>query len=253
MATGGGDPRSGQEALPRPGDARVSACSEPLPPRQREDGQSPRAASFLPGGVSLAGHRAYCGSPPRDRAGPRAPMRSRISRRRGRGLARSWPRGGISLRGPGARPGDYGALPPTYIFPRLWWRVPTGMAAAGGAASRRGPGRPCPFSIEHILSSLPERSPPALAACPPQPAGRQSPVEPREPGAPKAAPCACCCCCGPRAAPGGSPEPAAGLGEWVRSAGVRGPGARRGRRGAALPAPCLTAPLPCRRAAAVAA
>ncbi|XP_014652176.1 PREDICTED: homeobox protein goosecoid-2 [Ceratotherium simum simum] len=33
------------------------------------------------------------------------------------------------------------------------------MAAAGGAASRRGPGRPCPFSIEHILSSLPERVP----------------------------------------------------------------------------------------------
>ncbi|XP_045671139.1 homeobox protein goosecoid-2 [Ursus americanus] len=86
------------------------------------------------------------------------------------------------------------------------------MAAAGGAASRRGPGRPCPFSIEHILSSRPERSPPARAARAPQPAGRQSPAEPGEPVAPEAAPCGCCCCCGPRAAPRGPPEPAAGLG-----------------------------------------
>ncbi|KAF5915645.1 hypothetical protein HPG69_015265 [Diceros bicornis minor] len=86
------------------------------------------------------------------------------------------------------------------------------MAAAGGAASRRGPGRPCPFSIEHILSSLPERRLPARGARPPQPSGRQSPAEPGEPGAPEAAPCACCCCCGPRAAPRGPSEPAAGLG-----------------------------------------
>uniref|UniRef100_A0A8C5Y3S5 Homeobox protein goosecoid-2 n=1 Tax=Microcebus murinus TaxID=30608 RepID=A0A8C5Y3S5_MICMU len=50
----------------------------------------------------------------------------------------------------------------------------------GGGA---GPGRPCPFSIEHILAS----HPPAARA-------------PRSSGAvaPKAAPCACCCC-GPRA------------------------------------------------------
>lgn len=94
------------------------------------------------------------------------------------------------------------------------------MAAAGGAASRRGPGRPCPFSIEHILSSLPERSPPARAARAPPPGGRQSPAEPGEPGAPEAAPCACCCCCGPRAAPRGPPEPAAGLGECERDAGA---------------------------------
>ncbi|XP_039318286.1 homeobox protein goosecoid-2 [Saimiri boliviensis] len=87
------------------------------------------------------------------------------------------------------------------------------MAAAGGAASLRGPGRPCPFSIEHILSSLPERSPPARAACPPQPAGSQSPAEPEEHGLPDTAPCACCCCCGgARAAPCGPPEAAAGLG-----------------------------------------
>uniref|UniRef100_A0A9L0SVW0 Goosecoid homeobox 2 n=1 Tax=Equus caballus TaxID=9796 RepID=A0A9L0SVW0_HORSE len=86
------------------------------------------------------------------------------------------------------------------------------MAAAGGAASRRGPGQPCPFSIEHILSSLPERSPPARAARPPQPAGRQSPAESGEREAPEAAPCACCCCCGPRAAPRGPSEAAAGLG-----------------------------------------
>ncbi|XP_037353601.1 homeobox protein goosecoid-2 [Talpa occidentalis] len=86
------------------------------------------------------------------------------------------------------------------------------MAAAGGAASRRGPGRPCPFSIEHILSSPPERSPPARPARPPQPAGRQNPAAPGEPGKPEAASCACCCCCGPHAAPRGPPEPAAGLG-----------------------------------------
>uniref|UniRef100_A0A8C4LFI6 Homeobox protein goosecoid-2 n=1 Tax=Equus asinus TaxID=9793 RepID=A0A8C4LFI6_EQUAS len=86
------------------------------------------------------------------------------------------------------------------------------MAAAGGAASRRGPGQPCPFSIEHILSSLPERSAPARAARPPQPAGRQSPAESGEREAPEAAPCACCCCCGPRAAPRGPSEAAAGLG-----------------------------------------
>ncbi|XP_066115992.1 homeobox protein goosecoid-2 [Saccopteryx bilineata] len=83
------------------------------------------------------------------------------------------------------------------------------MAAAGGATNRGDPGRPCSFSIEHILSSLPERSPPARATHPPQPAGRQSPAEPAESGAPEAAPCACCCCCcGPRR----SPELASGLG-----------------------------------------
>ncbi|KAL2767417.1 homeobox protein goosecoid-2, partial [Daubentonia madagascariensis] len=118
------------------------------------------------------------------------------------------------------------------------------MAAAGGAASRGGPGRPCPFSIEHILSSLPERSPPARAARPPQPAGRQSPAQPGEPGAPEAAPCACCCCCGPR----GPPEAAAGLGArlpWplrlgpaaplssAAPAGGSGGAARRGRPGPA--------------------
>ncbi|XP_059751242.1 homeobox protein goosecoid-2 [Balaenoptera ricei] len=106
--------------------------------------------------------------------------------------------------------------PPTDIFPRRRRRRRRrragGMAAARGAAGRRGPGRPCPFSIEHILSGLPESSPPARAARPPPPAGRQSPAEPGQPGAPEAVPCACCCCCGPRAAPRGSPEPAAGLG-----------------------------------------
>ncbi|XP_008841222.1 homeobox protein goosecoid-2 [Nannospalax galili] len=86
------------------------------------------------------------------------------------------------------------------------------MAAAGGAASLRGPGRPCPFSIEHILSSPPERSPEARTALPPQPAGNQSPAEPGDPEARSAAPCTCCCCCGPRAAPRGAPEAAAGPG-----------------------------------------
>ncbi|XP_032254472.1 homeobox protein goosecoid-2 [Phoca vitulina] len=97
------------------------------------------------------------------------------------------------------------------------------MAAAGGAASRRGPGRPCPFSIEHILSSLPERSPPARAARAPQPAGRQSPAEPGEPGAPEAAPCACCCCCGPRAAPRGPPRPAGARLPWPLRLGPAAP------------------------------
>ncbi|KAM9194772.1 homeobox protein goosecoid-2 [Dugong dugon] len=103
------------------------------------------------------------------------------------------------------------------------------MEAAGGPARRRGPGRPCPFSIEHILSSRPERSPPALADCPPPPAGRQSPgepVEPARPGASEAVPWACCCCCGPRAAPHGPPEPAAGLGarlQWPLRLGPTAP------------------------------
>ncbi|KAM4827767.1 homeobox protein goosecoid-2 [Thomomys bottae] len=85
--------------------------------------------------------------------------------------------------------------------------------AAGGAPSRGGPGRPCPFSIEHILSSLPERSPPIRPARPPpQPSSRPSPAEPAEPGTPEVVPCACCCCCGPRAVQRGPREAAAGLG-----------------------------------------
>uniref|UniRef100_A0A8C2W154 Homeobox protein goosecoid-2 n=1 Tax=Chinchilla lanigera TaxID=34839 RepID=A0A8C2W154_CHILA len=99
-----------------------------------------------------------------------------------------------------------------------------------GAASRGGPGRPCPFSIEHILSSLPERSPPSRAARPPQPAGRQSPAESVEPGAPEAVPCTCCCCFGPPATPRRSPEAAPGLGEWARS-GARGQGDSAGGPG----------------------
>jgi hypothetical protein len=144
--------------------------------------------------------------PPRAQAEPALPPPQS-------GISSSGPGGGISPRGLSARPGDYRALPPTYIFPR--WPPPrrAGMAAAGGAASRRGPGRPCPFSIEHILSSLPDRSPPARVTRPPQPASRQSPAEPGEPGTPEAVPCACCCCCSPRAAPRRSPEAAAGLGK----------------------------------------
>ncbi|XP_032755096.1 homeobox protein goosecoid-2 [Rattus rattus] len=96
-----------------------------------------------------------------------------------------------------------------YIF-RLLRRPPAGMATAGSAASHRDPGRPCPFSIEHILSSLPERRP---VARPPQPVGGRNPAEPDEPEAPApAAPCACCCCCNPRAAPRGTPETASGPG-----------------------------------------
>ncbi|XP_034844981.1 homeobox protein goosecoid-2 [Mirounga leonina] len=98
------------------------------------------------------------------------------------------------------------------------------MAAAGGAASRRGPGRPCPFSIEHILSSLPERSPPARAARAPQPAGRQSPAEPGEPGEPGA----------PEAALGPAaplPLAAAGGGSGaLPGAGGPGPGPQRRTR-----------------------
>ncbi|EDK97494.1 mCG131842 [Mus musculus] len=96
-----------------------------------------------------------------------------------------------------------------YIF-RLLRRPPAGMATAGSAASRRDPGRPCPFSIEHILSSLPERRP---ATRPPQPVGGRNPAELDEPEAPvPAAPCACCCCCNPRAATRGTPETSSGPG-----------------------------------------
>lgn len=114
--------------------------------------------------------------------------------------------------------------PPTYIFRLAGRQARRGMAVAGGAASRRGPGRPCTFSIEHILSSLPERSPSARAARPPQSSRHQSPAEPGEPGesgAPEIVSCSCCCCCGPRAASRGTPEEAAGLGEWARGARAR--------------------------------
>lgn len=141
-------------------------------------------------------------------------------------------------------PGITARSPPTYIFPQRRPLGQAGMAAAGGAVSRRGPGRPCPFSIEHILSNLPERRPPARAARTPQPAGRQSPAESREPGAPEAAPCACCCCCGPRAAPRGPPEPAAGLGEWERGAGAGVLRARCGLGGARPPARASPRPRP---------
>ncbi|XP_055466301.1 homeobox protein goosecoid-2 [Psammomys obesus] len=96
-----------------------------------------------------------------------------------------------------------------YIFCRSR-RPPAGMATTGSAAGRRDPGRPCPFSIEHILSSLPERRP---SARPLQPVGGRNPAEPDEPEAPAAAaPCACCCCCGPRPVPRGAPEAASGQG-----------------------------------------
>ncbi|KAL1787671.1 homeobox protein goosecoid-2 [Sigmodon hispidus] len=82
------------------------------------------------------------------------------------------------------------------------------MATVGGAASHRDPGRPCPFSIEHILSNLPERRPTGRL---PQPVCGRNPAEPDEPEAPAvAAPCACCCCCRPRAAPRGAPEATSG-------------------------------------------
>ncbi|XP_006874116.1 PREDICTED: homeobox protein goosecoid-2 [Chrysochloris asiatica] len=86
-----------------------------------------------------------------------------------------------------------------------------GMEADGGAASRRGPARPCPFSIEHILSSRPTCNPPGPTVCPPSSAGRQSSGELAEParaGPAEAATCTCCCCCGP----GAPREPTAGLG-----------------------------------------
>ncbi|XP_060059858.1 homeobox protein goosecoid-2 [Erinaceus europaeus] len=100
------------------------------------------------------------------------------------------------------------------------------MAVAGGTASRRGSERPCPFSIEHILSSAPERSPPARATLPLQPPRPSSPAQPGEPGAPDAAPCACCCCCAPRAVPRGPPQPAAALGSrlpWPLKLGPAAP------------------------------
>ncbi|KAK2498791.1 hypothetical protein MC885_018606 [Smutsia gigantea] len=109
------------------------------------------------------------------------------------------------------------------------------MAATGGAASRRGPARPCAFSIEHILSSLPER-----AARPPQPAGRQSPAQP---GKPTATPCECCCGGGPPRGAPRSPEPAPGLG--VHAGAGEGRGARLPwplRLGPAAPLPLAAPP-----------
>lgn len=96
------------------------------------------------------------------------------------------------------------------------------MATTGSATSLRDPGRPYPFSIEHILSSLPERRP---VARPQQPVGDRNPAEPDEPEAPAAtAPCTCCCCCNPRASPRGVPEAASTPGECERrneaSAGI---------------------------------
>lgn len=141
--------------------------------------------------------------------------------------------------------------PPDGYIPAAAAAAEGGMAAARGAAGRGAPGRPCPFSIEHILSGLPERSPQARAARPPPAPDRQSPSEPGEPGAPEAARCACCCCCGPR----GPPEADGRLGECTPGAragwlgGLEAPGAR----GAQSPSPRLTAPSPRRRAAGVAA
>nr|XP_031299160.1 LOW QUALITY PROTEIN: homeobox protein goosecoid-2 [Camelus dromedarius] len=116
---------------------------------------------------------------------------------------------GLARVDPASEPGITARPPSTDIF-----RGRGGGAAAAGAAWRRqgarqaaGPGRPCPFSIEHILSSRPERTlPPGRP-----PAATRRPPEPRGPGAPEAAPCPCCCCSAPRAAPRGPPERPAGL------------------------------------------
>uniref|UniRef100_A0A8D2B739 Homeobox protein goosecoid-2 n=1 Tax=Sciurus vulgaris TaxID=55149 RepID=A0A8D2B739_SCIVU len=128
------------------------------------------------------------------------------------------------------------------------------MAVAGGAASRRGPGRPCPFSIEHILSSLPERSPSARTARPPQHSGHQSPAEPGEPGAPEIVSCVCCCCCGlrsgSRAAPRRTPEAAAGLGArlpWPLRLGPAAPLPLAAPAGGSATLPGPGGPVPQRR------
>ncbi|XP_012997005.2 homeobox protein goosecoid-2 isoform X2 [Cavia porcellus] len=115
------------------------------------------------------------------------------------------------------------------------------MAAAKGAASRRGPGRACPFSIEHILSSLPERSPPSRAPRPLQPAGRQSPAESVEPGVPEAVPCTCCCCFGSPATARRSPETVPGLGArlpWPLRLGPAAPSPLAAQTGGSGALPC---------------
>lgn len=257
-----------QEGYPGAGSAGASSQRaarsggpRPLPPKQGEDLRRPWAGEGgpprLPGGISPPAspaspsrqedQRGAEGFPPAPSPPPGRPPRADAEQ------DFPPPQLGISAPLAGAAglarvdsalgPGITARSPPTYIFPRRRRPGWAGMAAAGGAASRRGPGRPCPFSIEHILSSRPERSPPARAARAPQPAGRQSPAEPGEPGAPEAAPCGCCCCCGPRAAPRGPPEPAAGLGEWERGAGAGVLRARRGRGGARPPP--LASPRPC--------
>ncbi|KAM6166719.1 homeobox protein goosecoid-2 [Erethizon dorsatum] len=124
------------------------------------------------------------------------------------------------------------------------------MAAARDAASRRGPGRPCPFSIEHILSSLPERGPPSRAARPPQPAGRQSPAESVEPEVTEAVPCTCCCCFGPPATPRRSPEAAPGLGvrlPWPLRLGPAAPSPLATQTGGSGALPSAGGPGPQRR------
>ncbi|XP_006902590.1 PREDICTED: homeobox protein goosecoid-2 [Elephantulus edwardii] len=86
------------------------------------------------------------------------------------------------------------------------------MAAAEDGTSPRGPAQPGPFSIEHILSRPPQRSPQGHAEDPPPPpAGRRHPGDSAGPGLPQAEPCACCCCC-PSTVPCATPEPTAGLG-----------------------------------------
>ncbi|XP_078010572.1 homeobox protein goosecoid-2 [Phascolarctos cinereus] len=95
------------------------------------------------------------------------------------------------------------------------------MALAGRTVPGRGNlGRPCPFSIDHILSSPP---PPALPLFGPQtqvkspepPRGSHSPgalpEDPEELGEPGPAACGICCCCAHHASPHGLQEPAVWL------------------------------------------
>lgn len=163
--------------------------------------------------------------------------------RRRRGLARSWPRGGINPRGRGARLGDYGA-PPRRIYSRgdggggrEEWRRREARRAAGV------PGGPAPSPSSTSSPAYPRAAPrpgsPARRRPPPAraPRSRGSLRRPRPCPAPAAAAAA------PARRPAGprSRPPA-----WVSGRGARerrDPGRRRGC-GARPPARASPSPRP---------
>lgn len=172
--------------------------------------------------------------------------------RRRRGLARSWPRGGINPRGRGARLGDYGA-PPRRIYSRgdgdggrEEWRRRGARRAAGV------PGGPAPSP-----SSTSSPAYPRAAPRPGSPARRRPPAAraPRSRGSlrrPRPCPAPAAAAAAPARRPAGPrSRPLA----WVSGHGareLRDPGRRRGVRSPA-PGPRLTEPSSRRRATTVAA
>lgn len=197
----------------------------------------------------MGGSQNFPRVPSRRFADPRAPWRDSTSRRC-RGLASSWPRGGISPRGLGARPGDYRALPPPPTCIYIPEAAEAGPGRAGPKWQRRGarraagaPGGPAPSPSSTSSPVCPRGAPrPGLPARRSQPAAKA----PRSPGTrgrprPRPAPAAAA------AAPGGPRSRPPG---WVSSRGarawaVRGHGEVGAERGPPPPpAPRLTTPSP---------